>query len=449
MRLLELEGINFNHGCLQPLILRDLDLKIESGSCHCISGPTGSGKSSLLALLAGLQRRPCEGGIFRRQGLLVGLVMQDPQVQILRQTVGAEVAFALENLGVPSGQMISRVQHALRRVGLFVSLETQVSKLSLGQKYRLMIAAQLVSEPAVLLLDEPWAQLDDAGVDELLAVIRNLLAEGMAVVLVEHNPQAFSSVVEHFWYLDQGRLLPGSYRVESASHLKRLEPDRSRELVSATSFEFRYQGHSPLFVCQQGLSLGAGELVTLVGNNGSGKSSLLKAIAGIQPAVASMPLRVFGRKPKPGAYGPMLGLLMQRPNRQLFEATVIEEMQFSLRRFDLPLSRAESLLEQLDLLHLAQSSPHTLSYGQQHLIALASIACLTPSLMLLDDPLAGLDGKHLGQLWQILNYLREQGGSIVIASHRPLPGLPCSQLWQLQQGQLEIEFAPDEVACVG
>ena len=100
--------------------MRDLDLKIESGSCHCISGPTGSGKSSLLALLAGLQRRPCEGGIFRRQGLLVGLVMQDPQVQILRQTVGADVAFALENLGVPSGQMISRVQHALRRVGLFV-----------------------------------------------------------------------------------------------------------------------------------------------------------------------------------------------------------------------------------------------------------------------------------------------------------------------------------------
>ena len=93
-------------------------MAIGTGQCHCVSGPTGSGKSSLLNLLAGVLNRPHEGDIWRYPQLVTGLVMQDPQTQLLRQTVGAEVAFALENLGIPAEQMLPKVQLALTACGL-------------------------------------------------------------------------------------------------------------------------------------------------------------------------------------------------------------------------------------------------------------------------------------------------------------------------------------------
>lgn len=448
MRLLELDGVCFNYGSLEPWIFRDLTMSVESGSCHCISGPTGSGKSTLLRLLSGLQTRPFEGGVYRRSQLLCGLVMQDPQVQLLRQTVGAEVAFALENIGVDTEAMIPRVQKALRRVGLFVSLDCPIGNLSLGQKYRLMIAAQLVSEPAVLLLDEPWAQLDNSGVEELQAVIRSLLAEDIAVVMSEHNPGAFADIVSHYWQLHAGHLVPGQFHCGHQLTVTEVKPGHE-VILSAEPFEFRYQGDNVLFRSKQPLTVRDGELVMLCGDNGAGKSSLLKAIAGIQSNVNPLPVKVFGQRPKTGVFGGQLGLLMQRPNRQLFESTVIDEMSFSLRRFGLPVSFASELLQQLDLLSLAQRSPHTLSYGQQHLVALASLVCYRPSLLLLDDPLAGLDGAHLDKLLFMINYLRSMGGTVILSSHRALSLASVTQEWQLTQQALRVSALSSEQRYAG
>jgi energy-coupling factor transport system ATP-binding protein len=213
-------------------------------------------------------------------------------------------------------------------------------------------------------------------------------------------------------------------------------------------FEFRYQGSNTLFSSPQPLAVQRRELVTLIGDNGSGKSSLLKAIAGIQSNVYPLPMKVFGQRPKAGVFGQQLGLLMQRPNRQLFEATVEEELSFSLRRFGLPIDMASELLEQLGLAALAQRSPHTLSYGQQHLVALASLACYRPSLLLLDDPLAGLDSAHLDKLWMMINSLRKDGCSVIISCHRSLP-LAATQEWQLVKGELLVNNMCRENRRVG
>lgn len=159
--LVELKQVGLAYSSRQDAVLDGVDLTLRAGECHLITGATGSGKSTLLGIIAGVVSRPITGELYTQS--VVGMVMQDPQVQILRQTVGAEIAFVLENMAVEPSQMLVRVQHALRAVGLWVSLETPVDSLSLGQKYRLMLAAQLVCEPDVLLLDEPWAQLDDQG----------------------------------------------------------------------------------------------------------------------------------------------------------------------------------------------------------------------------------------------------------------------------------------------
>lgn len=457
MKLIALDGIGFSYGLNPTEVLDDLSLVVNQGECHCVSGPTGCGKSSLLHLMAGELSRPYEGNIYRHDALMVGLVMQDPNVQILRQTVGAEIAFGLENLGFNASSMIDIVQASLRRVGLYTCFNTPVEQLSLGQKYRLMIAAQLVFEPNLLLLDEPWTQLDENGVQELLIVIKTLLADGVAILISEHNPSAFSDVVDIFWRLENGKLTEqgttcaaNELVAPTVIKFKRKKWHQNHDsLLTIAPHRFRFSGQECLFKCDRTLSLHRGEIVGLVGDNGVGKSSLIKTIAGIQSGIQTLPIHVLGRRPRVGAYGARLGLLLQRPSRQLFEQTVLAELQFSLKRFKLPLVRAENVLQQLGLMHLSQCSPHKLSYGQQHIIALASLVCMQPEVLLLDDPFAGLDNEHIAKVVFILHQLSDQGCGILLTGHRVIQCLEVDRYWSIEAGKLKDNSFPLEQSHVG
>ena len=162
-----------------------------------------------------------------------------------------------------------------------------------------------------------------------------------------------------------------------------------------------------------------------------------------------LPLKVLGRKPKLGVYGAELGLLLQRPSRQLFETNVLAEMQFSLNRFELPTARAEQMLLDLELSALAEQSPHKLSYGQQHLIALASLASLQPKVLLLDDPLAGMDKEYYRKVWFLLKRLSAQGSAILMTSHRLVEHSAVSRQLSLRQGLLAEEAMGMEERYVG
>ena len=190
-----------------------------------------------------------------------------------------------------------------------------------------------------------------------------------------------------------------------------------------------------MFDCA-GLQLFGGELVTLVGGNGTGKSTLLKTLLGCQADIIQVPIKVLGKRPKLGGFAQQLMMLFQRPSRQLFEATVHEELCFSLKRFKLPQSRAMEMLQRLGLAELSEHSPHTLSYGQQHLIALASLLCLQPRILLLDDPFAGLDDSYCQQIAELLQEAKQRGCAIVLASHRHLPQLRVDRCWTIQDKQL-------------
>ncbi|WP_076413230.1 ABC transporter ATP-binding protein [Shewanella sp. UCD-KL12] len=447
--LLKIDELSFRYHCEGRAILDGVSITVKEGEAHCINGPTGSGKSTLLSIIMGGVSRPYEGGLVVSEALMIGLVMQDPNAQLIRQSVGAEVAFALENLAVPPQSMYDKVRHALRRVGLFISLDMPIESLSLGQKYRLMLAAQLVFNPGLLLLDEPWAQLDDIGVAELIKALQALKHEGVAIILVEHNPSAFIELVDHFWQLDKGKLLPGCYRANTIKFACAVTPAIDETHLEIPPLEYRFEHEDPLFRSRKSLALHSGEIVAVVGDNGTGKSSLLKSIAGIQQGVASLPITLMGLKPKLGLYGAELGFLFQRPNRQLFESSVIEELRFSLKRFSLPLENAESLLVEIGLEHLKDHSPHTLSYGQQHLVALASICAFKPKVLLLDDPFAGLDQIYTCRVWQLLIRLSQQGTSILLTSHRLLPHTPVSRYWRIADGELFDQASIEESVNVG
>ncbi|MBY5990707.1 ABC transporter ATP-binding protein [Ferrimonas balearica] len=390
-----------------------LSLTLRPGEALIVTGPTGSGKSSLLLQIAGLLPTPA-GTLDRPER--VGLVMQDPALQLMRERVGPEVALWLEHLGLPPERMRPRIEHALAQVALPLPLDTPVASLSQGQKYRLLLAAQLVARPPLLLLDEPWAQLDPEALAAVLQTLKALQAQGTMLVIAEHRAQAFEALRPRILSLGVTRqvALPPWPTLPQGAPVLTIQDGR---LLAAGQ---------PLLTIPR-LSLRAGQCVTLCGPNGSGKSTLLQALAGLDHRLEE-PLT------RPAPPQGRIGCLLQRPDRQLFAATVAEEITFSLSRSGQPLDSLPRWLASLGLAELADRSPLRLSYGQQHLLALLAQLVSRPSLLLLDDPLAGLDGQTQARLWQLLMTQCQQGMAIVIASHRTLP--TTGLRWRIAEGSV-------------
>ena len=164
------------------------------GNAIVITGPTGIGKSTLLMAIQGLLPKGKEEGRIRvcqnssRQAS--GLVLQNPNTQILTASIGAEVAFGLENLCVPAGEMKPRVLNALAETGLDVPLDRDPKKLSMGQKYRLILSALIVMRPRLLMIDEPSGQLDPQGLEKLKQVLHGAKSLKMGLLISEHSAGA-------------------------------------------------------------------------------------------------------------------------------------------------------------------------------------------------------------------------------------------------------------------
>ncbi len=216
-------------------------------------------------------------------------------------------------------------------------------------------------------------------------------------------------------------------------------------VLSAENLSVSYPGSSGTILNDVTLSVMTGELVHLHGENGCGKSTLLKTLAGaIQPAAGT--LNVCGKRfPKAGELLGTVALLFQNPQRQLFEDTVTEEVAFTPKRLKLPKAEIErrvlSALTACEALHLKDRLPLTLSFGEQHRVALASVIAPNPKLILLDEPFAGLDPTQRLRLLKILAQLREERGTtIVIASHDPLPDMEwADRVITMQKGSITVQ----------
>ncbi|HKI52018.1 MAG TPA: ABC transporter ATP-binding protein [Geothermobacteraceae bacterium] len=437
MTAASLEDFSYAWPDAEDWTLRELSLELPQGECHCLTGATGSGKTTLALAFkellpsgrrAGCLRCPAHPG---EAGTAVGLVLQNPATQILTETLGAEVAFGLENLCLPPEQMPERVRTALDAVGLDLPFDHPTARLSMGEKYRLLAAAQLVLEPALLILDEPAGQLDGAGLQRLAEIIARLKHRGLAVLLCEHRPSPLTAVIDRHWHLDaEGRLREGEAfsAPKGVIFAARMMPADEPPVVEVKGLSVAADDATPAWQEAQ-LVLRRGERVLLCAPNGTGKTTLLRCLAGfLTPERGTV--RVFGQQPQPRKLRGRVGFLFQNPRRQLFETTVFAEVAFSLRRLGIPRAQLEARvlrsLECCGIVRLAWQSPHQLSYGQQHLVALAAVLAAEPELLLLDDPLAGLDPTTSAVVCEALVAASEQHGTAILwTSHHP----PNGQLW--------------------
>lgn len=437
-RLLTVDHFSYRYPEAENFTLRDISLVVRTGECHLLEGPTGAGKSTLLLAIRRLLPPGQSSGRILLHGAVedgtvshIALIQQNPVTQLLCSSLGAEVAFGLENRCEPPELMLARVEEVLRLTGLERPVDFPVDSLSMGQQYRACIAGQLVLEPRLVLMDEPVSQLDPRGREKMMQLIGQLKRAGVAVLVSEHRPDILAPLIDHRWQLTgDGRL------VASGDSIPPLFTDQEGLLnsgqtpVAADSAgqavivvrDLRLQSQDrQIDFSHLALSVHKGECVVLHGPNGSGKTTLVRTMAGlIQPESGVM--QVLDGQPSPGALRGRVSVLFQNPAQQLFETSVFAEVAFGARRSGMTEPEVavwvELLLERLGIAELAMHSPHKLSYGQKHLVGFAAVLAARPEVVLLDDPFAGLDRDKVARVQGLLTWLaRERGMTIVWTTH--------------------------------
>ena len=430
-------------GAVEP-VLRDVSLELPAGAFALLVGGTGSGKSTLLSLIkpeiapAGERSGAIRvfgravGGLSAAESAgTVGFVFQNPDNQIVCESVWHEMAFGLENLGVPQGEMRRLVAETSYFFGLEDWFRHDTDTLSGGRKQLLALAATLVMQPRLLLLDEPTSQLDPIAEKNFLHALFRVNRElGCTVVVATHAPRAMVEYATCAYRLVDGELreIADLQELCARDSLRGVDTglagaDGADSIVGRTggsasvppstpaaSFSrawFRYGCDDDWILRNLDLRVESGRLHALVGGNGCGKSTLLALMAGV-------------RKLQRGALSVAAdakALLPQDP-RALFAAETVEaELMEWSRDGSYSQREADDMRRYLGLKGCAALHPYDLSGGQQQLLALGKLLLLHPQLLLLDEPTKGLDARARRMVARVLRRLRGEGLTVVFATH--------------------------------
>lgn len=450
-------GWGWRHSSRLRWAVRELELTIEPGERVLLLGASGSGKSTLLQALAGVLGGSEEG---ESEGELLidgrppgesrgraGLVLQDPDSQVILAKVGDDVAFGCENLGVAREEIWRRVHEALDAVGLDLPLDRSTATLSGGQKQRLALAGVLAMRPGLLLLDEPTANLDPAGVTEVRdAVARVLESTGATLVVVEHRVDVWLPLVDRVVVLsaDGGLLADGAPDVVLAKQGRSLAeagvwvpgfppslPARRRAAGAAllTARELSV-GRDTVVRAGLDLAVAAGTTTAITGPNGAGKTTLGFTLAGLLPPLAGE-VEAAGELRGGAGTHPIkwksrelltrIGTVFQEPEHQFLTATVREELAVGPRALRLPPAeiekRVDELLQRLRLDALAAANPFTLSGGEKRRLSVATVLATRPRVLVLDEPTFGQDSRTWAEQVAILAELVDGGSAVVASTH--------------------------------
>ncbi len=467
--MVRLRDLTFTYPGGSRPALRGVSLDVPRGAFVLLSGPSGSGKSTLLRVLNGLVPHFSGGriaGQVRVDGLdpialgpqvmsrHVGFVFQDPEAQFVVESVEDEIAFALENAGMPREEMRRRVEKALEQTALGPFRARKISTLSGGEQQRLALAAALALRPSLLALDEPTSQLDPQSAEEVLSALESLHAQGITVILAEHRLERVLPLAD--WVVSL--TAEGELGVSSAKyHVPRTtyyvprttyHVPRTRYVLRVAGVEVRYGEKAALR--DVSLEVRAGEIVVLMGRNGAGKSTLLRAVMGLLPlhggdilleeqSIRGWPTARRARR---------IAFLPQDPNALLFAESVSEELAVTLRNHGMKVDAQAiaSLLEQLGLDDKAQRYPRDLSVGERQRVALGTVTITRPAVLLLDEPTRGLDAQSKARLAALLEGWRAEGMGIVLATHDvELAARLADRIALLEAGRLSITGAPSRV----
>lgn len=419
------DDVTFRYPGSHGDVLSGVSMAVPAGAFALLVGGTGSGKSTLLSLakpqIAPAGDRAGRVRVFGRpvddldgaEACEVGYVFQDPDNQIVCDSVWHEMAFGLENLGTPQGEMRRRVAEASYFFGMGPWFHSDTDALSGGRKQLLALASTLVMQPRVLLLDEPTAQLDPIAARNFLHALFRVNRElGCTVVVATHEPELMVDYATCAFELVDGAVRAvenlGRFKCEATlAERGALCDANAPAAVSARGAWFRYGRDDDWVLRGLDLEVRQGEVHALVGGNGCGKSTLLALIAGTRRAQRGEVRSAISAK----------AMLPQDPKALFAEERVDEELMEWAHIGGYGADEVQAMMGELGVADRADLHPYDLSGGQRQMLALGKLLLVHPRLLLLDEPTKGLDRTARERVAGMIEAARRDGVTVIVSTH--------------------------------
>ncbi|MGQ4892215.1 MAG: ABC transporter ATP-binding protein [Candidatus Njordarchaeia archaeon] len=473
--------------------LKNVSFKLKKGEVLAVMGANGAGKTTLCFILSGiipnmyggtrkgkvrvLEFDPWDQPIYET-AKDVGILLQDPETQLMMPDVFSELAFGPANVGVPKEEIERRIKWALKVVGLEGFEERHPRELSGGQKQRVALAAVLTMLPNLLVLDEPTAQLDPLGTTEVFQAINRLKEEGYTIIITSHKTEEISSLADKVLVLDRGSVVAyGSprevfsdvnllekigiepleyteyfeaikksvnknfdmpiYLDESVELARKLfsegllkvnnvvfsdeEEEEKEPLVEMKDVTFVYPAEPPVTALKNiNLTIYKGDFIGIIGQNGSGKSTLVKNIIGLLKPTKGK-IYFHGEDTSKYSVGQLarrIGLVLQNPDYQLFTISAEKEIEFGLKNIGVPEDEIEErITEALRLVGLEDKRdkyPFALSFGDRRKLSVATVIAMKPEIILLDEPTTAQDYRGRYMIADLAKEIHEKLGTTIV-----------------------------------
>ncbi|MCS6993697.1 MAG: energy-coupling factor ABC transporter ATP-binding protein [Anaerolineales bacterium] len=440
---LVLENVSFRYRDRQGAAIHNITFSAEPGELLLLAGASGCGKTTLIRAINGLIPRSYKGELsgkilvhgqettglpLARISQMVGTVLQDPERQILGTKVINEVAFGLENMGLPRTEIIRRAEEALAYLKILHLRDRETFHLSGGEKQKVALAGVLAMKPSILLLDEPLASLDPASAQEALEMIRRLADEGLTILMVEHRVEDVLRIhPNRIMYMSEGEIrysgdaqgladavdfrevkLPARQIARRAAHepaperitlLPGMQDSAGMPLVRFENVSFGYESEREV-LHGINLEINKGDVIAVLGPNGAGKTTFVKHAIGLLKPKAGRVL-VNGKDTRQASVAEIagtLGYVFQSPSHMLFAPTVREELAFGPKNLKHPPAQIEQdvkrALEIVNLRERENDPPLSLSFGQQKRVSIAAILAMRSKILVMDEPTAGQDYRN-------------------------------------------------------
>ena len=492
---LVIENLSFRYRDRQGSAIHNISFGAKPGEILLIAGASGCGKTTLIRCINGLVPRSYKGEMSGRITVLgeevkdwplsrisqkIGTVLQDPERQILGTKVLNEVAFGLENLGMPRAEIYQRVQAALDILEISHLSDRDTFTLSGGEKQKVALAGVVAMQPSILLLDEPLASLDPASAWDSLNTIRLLANQGMTVLMVEHRVEDVLRVQpERVMFMSDGEIrylgnLSGLSKVVNYREVKLPAEDiveRAKEdpapvklkllpsasdagpgmdaLVKFEDVAFGYDEQEVLHGIN--LEIKRGDIIAVLGPNAAGKTTFVKHAIGLLKPKSG---RVFvngqdTRQLSVAEIARTLGYVFQSPSHMLFAPTVREELSFGPQ--NLKHSREEIEQEVKDALRIVnlsdkeQDPPLALSFGQQKRVSIAAILAMRSRILVMDEPTAGQDYQNYMNFMDSILQLPGFEAVLFITHDVDLAVIFANRVLIINDGQLIADGKPQDV----